>query len=212
MKLLVVDDHPVLREGLAALLRQGRPDAEVLQARDAHEGLGLVDLHEDIEVVVLDLVMPGLDGLEAIAEFGRRRPALPLIVLSSSEDPHMARQAIAQGALGYVPKSADPRTLLSAIALVLNGELYVPPLILNGGGAARPPPRLGDGETDVGQLTERQVDVLRLISDGQSNKAIAIALDLSENTVKVHVTAIFKALRVINRTQAANVGRSIGLI
>jgi len=212
MKLLVVDDHPVLREGLVALLRQGRPDAEVLQARDAHEGLGLVDLHEDIEVVVLDLVMPGLDGLEAIAEFGRRRPALPLIVLSSSEDPHMARQAIAQGALGYVPKSADPRTLLSAIALVLNGELYVPPLILNGGGAARPPPRLGDGETDVGQLTERQVDVLRLISDGQSNKAIAIALDLSENTVKVHVTAIFKALRVINRTQAANVGRSIGLI
>lgn len=212
MKLLVVDDHPVLREGLAALLRQGRPDAEVLQARDAHEGLGLVDLHEDIEVVVLDLVMPGLDGLAAIAEFGRRRPALPLIVLSSSEDPHIARQAIAQGALGYVPKSADPRTLLSAITLVLNGELYVPPLILNGGGAARPPPRRGDGETDVGQLTERQIDVLRLISDGQSNKAIAIALDLSENTVKVHVTAIFKALRVVNRTQAANVGRSIGLI
>jgi len=212
MKLLVVDDHPVLREGLAALLRQGRPDAEVLQARDAHEGLGLVDLHEDIEVVVLDLVMPGLDGLAAIAEFGRRRPALPLIVLSSSEDPHIARQAIAQGALGYVPKSADPRTLLSAITLVLNGELYVPPLILNGGGAARPPPRCGDGETDVGQLTERQIDVLRLISDGQSNKAIALALDLSENTVKVHVTGIFKALRVINRTQAANVGRATGLI
>jgi len=212
MKLLVVDDHPVLREGLAALLRQGRPDAEVLQARDAHEGLGLVDLHEDIEVVVLDLVMPGLDGLAAIAEFGRRRPALPLIVLSSSEDPHMARQAIAQGALGYVPKSADPRTLLSAITLVLNGELYVPPLILNGGGVSKPPPRRGDGEAEIGQLTERQVDVLRLISDGQSNKAIATALDLSENTVKVHVTAIFKALKVINRTQAANVGRSTGLI
>jgi DNA-binding NarL/FixJ family response regulator len=212
MKLLVVDDHPVLREGLAALLRQGRPDAEVLQARDAHEGLGLVDLHEDIEVVVLDLVMPGLDGLAAIAEFGRRRPALPLIVLSSSEDPHIARQAIAQGALGYVPKSADPRTLLSAITLVLSGELYIPPLILNGGGVSKPPPRRGEGETDVGQLTERQIDVLRLISDGQSNKAIALALDLSENTVKVHVTGIFKALRVINRTQAANVGRATGLI
>jgi DNA-binding NarL/FixJ family response regulator len=212
MKSLIVDDHPVLREGLAALLRQGTPNACVLQARNAAEAFGLLDQHDDIDVVILDLVMPGLDGLTAIAEFGRKRPALPLIVLSSSEDAQVARQAITRGALGYVPKSADPNTLLLAIKLVLNGELYIPPLILSDGAANRSPERRDDDGVEAGPLTDRQVDVLRLISDGQSNKAIAHALDLSENTVKVHVTAIFKALRVVNRTQAANVGRANGLI
>lgn len=212
MKSLIVDDHPVLREGLAALLRQGAPDACVLQARNSSEAFGLLDDHEDIDVVVLDLVMPGLSGLAAIAEFGRKRPALPLIVLSSSEDAQLARQAIAQGALGYVPKSADPNTLLLAIKLVLNGELYIPSLILNESGATGSPARPDDDAADPGPLTDRQIDVLRLISEGQSNKAIAHALYLSENTVKVHVTAIFKALRVVNRTQAANVGRAKGLI
>jgi DNA-binding NarL/FixJ family response regulator len=212
MKSLIVDDHPVLREGLAALLRQGTADACVLQARNALEAFDLMDRHDDIDVVVLDLVMPGLDGLAAIAEFGRRRPALPLIVLSSSEDAVIARQAIAQGALGYVPKSADPNTLLLAIKLVLNGELYIPSLILDDGGATRAPERHEEDGADGGPLTDRQVAVLRLISDGQSNKAIAHALDLSENTVKVHVSAIFKALRVVNRTQAANAGRASGLI
>jgi len=212
MKSLIVDDHPVLREGLAALLRQGTPDADVLQARNAAEAFSLMEQHEDIDVVVLDLVMPGLDGFAAIAEIGRRRPALPLIVLSSSEDAQVARQAIAQGALGYVPKSADPNTLLLAIRLVLNGELYIPPLIFNEGAANRPTMRREDDGADGGALTDRQVAVLRLIGDGQSNKAIAHALDLSENTVKVHVSAIFKALGVVNRTQAANAGRATGLI
>src|ERR1700749_4336640 len=87
MKLLIVDDHPVLREGPAALLKQAGPDAEVLQARDAAEGLALIEAHADLDAVVLDLMMPGMDGWQAISEFGRKRPALPVIVLSSSEDP-----------------------------------------------------------------------------------------------------------------------------
>ena len=159
--------------------------------------------------------MPGLGGLAAIAEFGRRRPALPVVVLSSSEDPQVVRQVIARGALGYVPKSANPHTLLLAIKLVLGGELYIPPLVLNDLSddlPSTPPPDGGEGDAAPSQLTERQVAVLRLIGEGKPNKAIAVALNLSENTVKVHVTAIFKALRVVNRTQAARVGRSSGLI
>jgi two-component system nitrate/nitrite response regulator NarL len=212
MKVLIVDDHPVLREGMAALFRQGIPDACVLQARDAREAFDLLDHNEDLDIVVLDLVMPGLGGLAAITEFGRRRPALPVVVLSSSEDSQIARQAIARGALGYVPKSANPNTLLLAIKLVLNGELYIPPLILNEPGAETRRLHEDNGVRNMDQLTGRQIDVLRLIANGQSNKAIALALDLSENTVKVHVTAIFKALRVVNRTQAASAGRASGLI
>ena len=135
MKLLIVDDHPVLREGIAALLRQAGPGAEVLQARDAAEGLALVEEHADLDAVVLDLMMPGMDGWQAISEFGRKRPDLPVIVLSSSEDPHDARKALALGALGYVPKSASQHVLLSAIRIVLDGDIYVPPLVLADAGA-----------------------------------------------------------------------------
>jgi DNA-binding NarL/FixJ family response regulator len=211
MKLLIVDDHPVLREGLAALLRQAGPDAEVLQARNAPEGLILVENNSDLDVVVLDLMMPGMDGWHAISEFGRRRPDLPIIVLSSSEDPQDARKALALGALGYVPKSASQHVLLSAIRIVLNGDLYVPPLVLNepAGAVDRPSGRTDEGAS---RLTPRQIEILQMLSRGQPNKTIATTLDLSEKTVKAHITAIFKALNVVNRTQAAAAGRDAGLI
>jgi two-component system nitrate/nitrite response regulator NarL len=212
MKLMIVDDHTVVREGLAALLRQIGPDTEILPARNADEALEQLASHPDLDVVLLDLTMPGMDGMSALIEFGRRRPELPVIVLSSSEDAHDARKALSLGALGYVPKSASQHALLSAIKLVMNGELYVPPLILAAMGAMSP------GAYDVGKLdgrgrlTARQVEVLRLLSEGRSNKEISAGLDLSEKTVKAHITAIFKALNVVSRTQAANAGRAQGLI
>jgi two-component system, NarL family, nitrate/nitrite response regulator NarL len=210
MKLLIVDDHPVLREGIAALLRQAGPGAEVLQARDAGEGLALVEAHADLDAVVLDLMMPGMDGWQAISEFGRRRPDLPVIVLSSSEDPHDARKALALGALGYVPKSASQHVLLSAIRIVLDGDIYVPPLVLADLGAVTNRPH--GVEPKAARLTERQTEILKMLSKGQPNKTIASALDLSEKTVKAHITAIFRSLNVVNRTQAAAVGREFGLI
>jgi two-component system nitrate/nitrite response regulator NarL len=212
MKVLIVDDHPVLREGLAALLRQSGPDTSVLQAGDVAAALAFVAQHVDLDIVVLDIVLPGMSGLPAIAEFGRLRPDLPVIVLSSSENPRDARGALAQGALGYVPKSANPQTLLAAIRLVLNGDLYVPPLILDETATARLA-HLGRG-AGLGEptLTDRQMDVLRRLVEGQSNKTIALDLGLSEKTVKAHITAIFKALNVVSRTQAAAVAREIGII
>jgi two-component system nitrate/nitrite response regulator NarL len=212
MNVLVVDDHPVLREGIAALLRQAGPDTVVHQGGDVAGGLQLAADRPDLDVIVLDLMMPGIGGMEAIAEFGRIRPDVPVIVLSSSEDPRDARKALAQGALGYVPKSASQHTLVSAIRLVLNGELYVPPLILNevSDMTSR---RLGQvGRGGAAALTERQVEVLKRLSEGQPNKIIAHELELSEKTVKAHITAIFKALNVVNRTQAALVGKEMGLI
>jgi DNA-binding NarL/FixJ family response regulator len=155
--------------------------------------------------------MPGMDGLRALAEFGRARPELPVIVISASEDARDVKEALARGALGYVPKSASQNTLLSAIRLVLDGEVYVPPLMLGALDAVGASERRA-ASAGRQALTERQIDVLRRLCDGQSNKAIALELGLSEKTVKAHVTGIFRALNVVNRTQAATIGRETGLI
>lgn len=212
MKLLVVDDHPVLRGGLSALLLQLEKNAMVLQAGTAEEGLAIVAQNPDLDIVILDIAMPGMDGLKAIAEFGRIRPELPVVVLSSSENQKDVRNALAQGALGYIPKSANQRTLLAAIRLVLNGDLYVPPLVLDDEDTARLTHFRSREKAAKPILTDRQIAVLRSISEGRSNKEIAFELGLSEKTVKAHVTAIFKILNVINRTQAASIGRENGLI
>ena len=130
MKILIVDDHAILRDGVEMLLRQGDDDTVVVQASSADDAVRLLDDHTDLDAIVLDLKLQGMDGLDALAVFATMRPS-PVIVLSSSEDPGAVRSAFAQGAMGYVPKSASPRTLLSAIRIALNGERYVPPLVLD---------------------------------------------------------------------------------
>jgi two-component system, NarL family, nitrate/nitrite response regulator NarL len=212
MKIIIIDDHPVLRGGLCALLVQIEKDVVVLQAGSAEEGLALAAQHPDLDIVILDIAMPEMDGLHAIAEFGRVRPELPVIVLSSSENPKDVRQALAQGALGYVPKSASQHTLLGAVRLVMNGDVYVPPMILDDTDTTRLTHFRARESTAEPVLTDRQVTVLRLVSEGSSNRNIAFELDLSEKTVKAHITAIFKSLNVINRTQATTAGRESGII
>jgi two-component system, NarL family, nitrate/nitrite response regulator NarL len=212
MKILIVDDHPIYRKGLIALLDQMEPGTALLQAIDGAQALALIAEHDDLDVVILDLVIPGMDGLRAIAEFGKIRPELPVIILSSSENPADVRAALANGALGYVPKSAAEHTLLSAIRVVLNGDVYVPPFVLHqtkSGNASDSKIELG---SDRPVLTERQIEVLRRISAGQLNKIIAVELGLSEKTVKSHITAIFRALNVMSRSQAAKAAREAGLI
>jgi DNA-binding NarL/FixJ family response regulator len=183
----------------------------VLQAADGAAGLRLAETHSDLDAVFLDLQMPGVDGMSAVPEFGKRRPELPVIVLSSSEDPQDVRRALSLGALGYVPKSARPDTLLSALRLVLSGNLYVPPLMLEPAEAASPT-MAGTESGPQGGLTERQLEVLRLLGAGKPNKEIGRELGLSDKTVKAHVTAIFKTLQVVNRTQAASAARRANLL
>ena len=211
MKLLIVDDHAILREGLVALLRQFEQGAEVMQASDTAEGLRLAEAHPDLDVVFLDLNIPDQGGMDVIPIFARRFPQLPVIVLSSSEDPTDVRLALKSGAVGYVPKSASPKNILSALRLVLSGEIYVPPLMVDiapvvNGGSSRSMAEAGE------RLTERQTEVLRQLCRGLSNKEISRTLELSEKTTKSHITAIFKALGVVNRTQAASAARRAGIV
>ncbi len=169
-----------------------------------------MEAHPDLDMVLLDLKLPGLDGHAAISEFGRLRPTLPVIVLSSSEDPADVRKAIGLGALGYVPKSASRHALLSAIDLVLKGEIYLPSLMVERTFAD--PPREDATNARAARMTERQLEVLGMVSQGLANKVIAARLNLSEKTVKIHISAIFKALNVVNRTQAAATARELGLL
>ena len=209
MKLLIVDDHAILREGLVALLQQFEHGADVLQAADAAEGLRLAEANPDLDAVFLDLNMPDQGGMEIIPAFAKRYPQLPVIVLSSSENPGDVRLALKSGALGYVPKSASPRNILSALRLVLSGEIYVPPLMLDLStvdSSARPAHEASE------RLTERQTEVLQQLCRGVSNKEISRTLKLSEKTTKSHITAIFKVLGVVNRTQAAAAARRAGIV
>jgi len=205
MRLLIVDDHPVMRDGLAALLEHAAPDTVVVHAANAPAAIELASGDPALDCVLLDLSMPGMDGFMALSALRQRCPLLPIIVLSSSEDPADIRRALSLGARGYIPKSAASRTVIAALQLVLSGGTYVPLLALEPGPAA-------GAAAGAGRLTLRQIDVLTRLGEGLSNKGIAAEMGLSEKTVKAHVGAIFRTLDVANRTQAVNEARRTKLI
>lgn len=208
MKMLIVDDHPILREGFAEILRQAYSHLTVFQARNVDEGLEIAGQNQDLDAIFLDLNFSSsgetsLGGIAAIPLFLKRCGNAPIIILSSSENPADVQRALSQGAMGYVAKSANAQTVLSALKLVLSGNVYLPSFLADRELSARP---------THANLTERQIEVLEAICQGLSNKDIGLLLDLSEKTVKVHVSAIFRVLNVVNRTQAVNAARSTKLI
>ena len=207
MKLLVVDDHEIVQQGLAAYFRQRDAGLTLLVASSGEEACALLPDHPDLDAVLLDLAMPGMGGLALIVAMGALRRSLPVVVLSAFEEPARVREALSAGARGYIPKSAGGNTLWSALQFVLSGNVYVPPLMLADAATAGPSARAAPAEA-MARLTPRQADVLRLLAEGTSNKQIARTLDLSEKTVKIHVTGIFKALDVVNRRQAAALSRA----
>src|SRR3984885_3582020 len=217
LKVLVIDDHPLVQEGVSAALESLADDVTVLAARDAQQGLATAAENPDLDLVLLDLALPGMSGFNLIGKLHERLPSLPVVVLSALEEPENVRHAINAGAMGFVPKSAATRVLIEVLQQVLEGNVTVP-LALQ---SSRPPvshalPGASDmpsaSEPDVALLTLRQLEVLSRVCQGKTNKQIATELGLSEKTVKAHVTAIFKVLGVVNRTQAVLVARRVGMI
>jgi len=217
--LLLADDHALVREGLKHTLRGLAPDVEFLEAASAAEALDCIAGNAAIDLALLDLVMPGCGGFELLTRVCDRHPDLPVVMLSGSSDPLKMRKALDIGAAGFITKSATAEVMLSALRLVLAGGIYVPPDMLKGSTPAEPAPSPAAGRSDDSAapspgdgLTARQVQVLACLGQGKSNKHIARELDLSENTVKIHVAAILRALGVDNRTQAAMAARERGII
>ncbi|WP_029007082.1 response regulator transcription factor [Azospirillum halopraeferens] len=208
MRILIGDDHLLFREGLRRLLEQLHSDADFVEAGTFGEVVENCRSDDRFDVVLMDLHMPGWPGFEGIREVSDLQPGTPVVVVSASESLGDIRGALDFGATGYIPKSSSVKVMMGALNLVFSGGIYVPPgAITFGGGAAdagtrrRLPDAAGDRSGGYG-LTQRQREVLDCLRAGKSNKQIAYELGLSEGTVKIHVTAIFKSLGVKNRTQA----------
>lgn len=204
LKLLVVEDHALVREGLVRLLGQLEEGVSVVDCPDFESALNLLDNDGEFDLVLLDLALPGIDGFAGLDILRRRYPAMPVAVVSAFDDTPTITRVLNLGASGFFPKAFSGEALLAAIREVLAGNIFRPP----GQQGARlddatpvPPSRLSVRPDEVG-LTERQAQVLALMVRGLSNRDIADQLQLSEGTVKIHATAVFKALGVNSRTQA----------
>jgi DNA-binding NarL/FixJ family response regulator len=204
MKILVVDDHTLIREAMHGVLRKLTRDAVVLEASDYAQTMEAVASHPDINLILLDLLLPDRDGFSMLAELRERNPTMSVVVMSAVQDRANVIKALELGAMGYIPKSARHEVMLSALQLVFAGGIYIPPEILareHLSHTAQRPPGAIVSPADLG-LTDRQRDVLALIMQHKNNKSICQILNLAEPTVKNHVTAIFKALKVASRTEA----------
>jgi DNA-binding NarL/FixJ family response regulator len=204
MLVLIADDHPMVRDALARTLRLLAPDAQLLEADDYATAEAQLAAHK-ADLAVLDLHMPGMDGVEGLRRLHGRFPTLPIVVASGDTDPAVMRATLASGAVAFLPKSEPPELLLQALRIVLAGGSYLPRQALADWPHGVPPPR-----PDAAALTPRQRDVLRCLMQGQPNKLIARELGLTEGTVKIHIAAILRALQARNRTEAVVVARDLG--
>ena len=197
MDVLLIDDHPILHETLAAVVRSIVPEAEFHGEMDLGGGVSRARQLKDLELVLLDLGLPGCSGIEALTRFFQVLPRARVIVISATEDADSVRAALNAGAVGYLPKTSPPKVMADALRLVLDGGYYVPPQAMGAVPQVKKPHTLAD----LG-ITERQADVVKLVTKGLSNSEIARRLNISENTVKQHAHAAYRALGVSSRTEA----------
>jgi DNA-binding NarL/FixJ family response regulator len=213
LKLLVIDDHPLVQEGVAAALESLGLDVRIVSARGSEQGMSAAAANPDLDAVLLDVAVPGVNGFAMIGDMRKRFAELPIIVLSALDDPANVKRALDSGAAGFIPKSSPTDVLIKVLQQVLKGNAAVEPNSsavtkhTNGSGNSG-----SEGAPDASLLTLRQLQVLSRVCQGKTNKQIASELGLSEKTVKAHVTAIFKILGVVNRTQAVLVARRMGML
>lgn len=208
LNILLIEDHALVREGMAQLVRQLDVEVHVHEAANGEEGVAVLEQEDDIDLVLLDLSLPGMDGLSWMKIQRRRFPAVPILVVSAHDDGETIGKVMRAGAAGFVAKASPTDRLLDALRRVLDGEIVEPskapayPLGIDHPDSAPASPGTAKNRPKDLGLSPRQSDVLQLLAKGKTNAEIAHLLGLTEGTVKIHVTAVFKALGVKNRTQA----------
>lgn len=228
MKFLVADDHPLVRKALSITLEKVDCAASILQAADMTELLGHLGAHPDIDLILMDLTMPGTSGIGSLEQAINHAAPSPVAVVSADERPETALGSLRVGAVGYLPKSLPEDVMRAALTLILSGGTYVPPLVLSAyrtlsfstehvrrplagyskpdhGTFAATTPLMEHGRATT--LTPRQAEVLELVIEGYSNREISEILCVAESTVKVHITAILKAYAVSSRAKAIHAAR-----
>jgi len=202
MKILLVDDHKLVRAGLVLVLKQMEDGVELLEAGTGREAIELAGANPDIDLILMDLDLPEGSGLEALTAIHAKDASVPVVILSAMEDQGMISRVMSLGARGFIPKTASGDVMLNSLRLVLSGGICLPP----GYG------EVAGGDANLPNLTQRQSEVLHHMAQGNSNKEIARELGISENTVRVHISAIISALDATNRTEAAYSAMRLGLI
>ena len=201
MHILIADDHPLFRDALTRAVQQCVPEAAIFEAEDVSGLLRLIEVHPNADLLLMDLNMPGAQGFSALVHVRAMWPTLPVLVVSAQEDPALMQRAVGHGASGFIPKSSSISRIGEAIRAVLDGDAWLPP----GVDAAR---HMLDPEEQqlaarIAELTPQQYRVLGMLCQGLLNKQIAYELDVSEATIKAHMTAVLRKLGAHSRTQAA---------
>lgn len=204
-KILIADDHPLFREAIHNVISDGFPDSEVMETADLDSALGLTQEHDDLDLILLDLNMPGMHGLNGLMSLRNEAPTIPVVIVSAEQDKQVVLQAITYGAVGFITKSSPRVQMTEAIEQILNGNVYLPSDIIRTQKSS--PRRSGQEDHSIPPellqaLTRKQLLVLERMTKGESNKQIAYNLEIAETTVKAHVSAILRKLKVHNRVQA----------
>ncbi|MGE8047350.1 response regulator [Pseudomonas monteilii] len=204
-KILIADDHPLFREAIHNVISDGFQGSEVMETADLDSALTLTQAHDDLDLILLDLNMPGMHGLNGLITLRNEAPTTPVVIVSAEQEKQIVLQAITYGAVGFITKSSPRSQMIEAIEQILNGNVYLPPDIIRAqksstgrrhNEAPSFPPEM------LQALTRKQLLVLERMTKGESNKQIAYTLDIAETTVKAHVSAILRKLNVHNRVQA----------
>ncbi len=204
-KILIADDHPLFREAIHNVITDGFPGTEVMETADLDSALLLTQEHDDLDLILLDLNMPGMHGLNGLINLRNEAPTIPVVIVSAEQDKQIVLQAITYGAVGFITKSSPRAQMTEAIEQILNGQVYLPSDIIR---TQKNPTRHRQNDAPsfapelLQALTRKQLLVLERMTKGESNKQIAYHLEIAETTVKAHVSAILHKLNVHNRVQA----------
>lgn len=205
-KILLADDHPLFREAIINVIKNSFPGCETLETEDLESALEMAQKEEDLDLILLDLNMPGMNGLNGLITLRNDLPTVPVVIVSAEEDKQIVLQAITYGAVGFITKSSPREQMTDALQQILAGNVYLPSDIIR---SSQPDNRRSQRKDDnqippelLSSLTRRQLLVLERMSKGESNKQIAYNLNIAETTVKAHVSAILRKLGVHNRIQA----------
>ncbi|MGI1670104.1 MAG: response regulator transcription factor [Neptuniibacter sp.] len=205
-KILLADDHPLFREAIINVIKNSFPGCETLETEDLESALEMAQKEEDLDLILLDLNMPGMNGLNGLITLRNDLPTVPVVIVSAEEDKQIVLQAITYGAVGFITKSSPREQMTDALQQILAGNVYLPSDIIR---SSQPDNRRTQRKDDnqippelLSSFTRRQLLVLERMSKGESNKQIAYNLNIAETTVKAHVSAILRKLGVHNRIQA----------
>lgn len=211
-QILVADDHPMIREAITSAITGSFDGSTVAETEDLHGALTYAQANPETDLILLDLNMPGMDGLNGIINLRTSHPDIPVVVLSAEEDKNVVLKAVTYGAVGFITKSMPREKITEAIRQILNGQIYLPPDIIRKSGDQGAKAADNSNRVDpdlISTFTRRQLLVFEHMAKGQSNKEIAYELSIAETTVKAHVSAILRKLGVHSRLKAILCARDI---